>query len=110
MSRETVRVTDNLDYAVEHVDRSIGGAKRDVLVVRGSDGAVSMGKLSVDKSGGVSVDGLKIAGAITLPVYTQLSRPDASTLPAGSMIWNSTSKQPEFSDGAAWYDADGVLT
>jgi hypothetical protein len=43
-------------------------------------------------------------------VYNNASRPDASTIQEGSMIWNSDDKAPNFSDGTNWRDAVGNLT
>ena len=51
----------------------------------------------------------------TVSSYTSLTRPAANAVGAVPgvsvvMIWNSDDKQPNFSDGVNWYDADGNLT
>lgn len=46
--------------------------------------------------------------ALPVPVFTTGARPAANTIGVGRMIWNSTTKKPNWSDGAAWYDAAGA--
>jgi hypothetical protein len=43
-------------------------------------------------------------------VYTDATRPDATTFLPGTGIWNSDANAWQFSNGTAWYDAMGVLT
>ena len=45
-----------------------------------------------------------------LNIFSNATRPDASSLPAGSQIWNSSDHQINVTDGANWYDAMGNLT
>ena len=45
-----------------------------------------------------------------LTSYTNLTRPAANTLPAGSSIWNTDDNAPNFSDGTVWRDAMGTQT
>lgn len=47
-------------------------------------------------------------GGLPIPVYTNALRPAANTVGVGRMIWNSTSKKPNWSDGVGWFDAAGV--
>lgn len=47
-------------------------------------------------------------GVVRHRAFTTAGRPSASSVPAGSMIWNSTTKKPNYSDGTNWYDAAGV--
>lgn len=46
----------------------------------------------------------------TIQVYSNATRPDASNVPAGHMIWNSDDLAPNFSDGTEWRDAFGAST
>lgn len=45
-----------------------------------------------------------------LPVYAQLDLPDPSTLPIGSLVWNSDDNAPNYADGGVWRDAAGQIT
>ena len=45
-----------------------------------------------------------------LEVFTNGTRPDAGTVAAGTMIFNSDDNAPNVSDGASWRDMAGVLT
>lgn len=64
-----------------------------------------------------SLSGL-ITGGFGPKIYDNASRPApndpmfAATLADGrvAVIWNSSDNQPNYSDGANWYDADGNLT
>ena len=61
---------------------------------------------------------LLAAGGGGPKVYTNAARPPANdpqfaaTLLDGrvGVIWNSTDKQPNYTDGTNWYDANGNLT
>lgn len=53
--------------------------------------------------------------ASLLPSYTALTRPAANAVGAVAgtsvaVVWNSTDKQVNYSDGVNWYDAAGNLT
>ena len=39
--------------------------------------------------------------------YSLAARPAASGFASGAQIWNTTTKQVNFSDGSVWYDSDG---
>ena len=43
-------------------------------------------------------------------VFTNSSRPLATAVKSGTMIFNSTDEAPNFSDGTNWRDAAGNLT
>jgi hypothetical protein len=45
-----------------------------------------------------------------LPVFTDATRPDASTVAVGLQIWNSSAHAPQWSDGTVWRDLDGHAT
>jgi hypothetical protein len=46
-----------------------------------------------------------------LIVYSNITRPNASTVPKGTEIFNSDDNAPNYSDGVAhWYDASGNIT
>jgi len=48
---------------------------------------------------------------MVLQIFSSLDRPDASTFAAGTAIWNSSEKAPNWSDGKGnWRDALGNLT
>lgn len=47
-------------------------------------------------------------GGLPVPVYTTALRPAANTVGVGRMIWNSTTKEPNFSDGVGWFDGAGA--
>ena len=64
MSKELISAGS--DFVVEWVDRSYAGARRTVLSMLGADGSVTMGDLSVDKNGKVTIAGSSLTGgAIT---------------------------------------------
>lgn len=42
--------------------------------------------------------------------YSNATRPTASLVPAGVMIWNTDDTAPNYSDGVNWRDAIGNLT
>jgi hypothetical protein len=42
--------------------------------------------------------------------YSNTTRPEANTLPAGTAIFNTDDNAPNWTDGAAWRDANGELT
>jgi hypothetical protein len=44
------------------------------------------------------------------PAYPSNGRPDASTVPAGTIIFNASTGVINVSDGTAWRNAVGVLT
>jgi hypothetical protein len=44
------------------------------------------------------------------PIYTDVTRPAATTFPVGAMIYNTSDNAPNYSDGTAWRDAAGNLT
>lgn len=46
---------------------------------------------------------------IQLAIYSTVNRPDASTIPIGSMIFNTSTNIPNFSDGKNWRDAAGTI-
>lgn len=46
----------------------------------------------------------------TAPSYSNTTRPAATGLRAGFMIWNTDDNAPNFSDGTSWRDANGLLT
>jgi len=43
-------------------------------------------------------------------VYTNATRPAASSVAVGTQIWNSDDKSPNWSDGTNWYDSSGNIT
>ena len=57
-----------------------------------------------------------VAGVLTADLFVQpaafsnITRPAASRYPVGSPIWNTSDNALNYSDGAAWRDAMGVLT
>ena len=48
--------------------------------------------------------------AVPPPVYTNATRPAASSVDEGGMIYNSDDNAPNFSDGTNWRDAAGNIT
>lgn len=50
------------------------------------------------------------SGVNVLSVYTNATRPAATTMPAGGMIWNSDDAAPNTSDGTDWKDSAGSTT
>lgn len=42
--------------------------------------------------------------------YSDASRPAAGDVPAFTFIWNTDDNAPNWSDGAAWRDAAGLVT
>lgn len=44
------------------------------------------------------------------PSYAAADRPDASTVPVGTEIFNLADNVPNWSDGTNWRDAQGNLT
>jgi hypothetical protein len=61
----------------------------------------------------IYISGLAPDGGLN--VYSQATRPAANAVGAIAgisviMIWNSTDKAPNFSDGTNWYDAEGNIT
>lgn len=42
--------------------------------------------------------------------YSNTTRPAATSVAAGTMIFNTDDNAPNFSDGTNWRDADGVIT
>lgn len=59
----------------------------------------------------VLADGSRaFTGGITPPSYTDGTRPTASTLPAGTMIWNTSDGAPNFATAGGWVDATGAAT
>jgi hypothetical protein len=63
------------------------------------------------------INGFVNAGVLTASLFTQpdafpnTSRPDASTYPKGTMIWNDDDDAPNWSDGSGtWRDAEGNIT
>jgi hypothetical protein len=46
----------------------------------------------------------------TLPVFTNASRPAATAVPAGYLIFNSDDNFPNVSNGAVWKDMAGTTT
>lgn len=77
---------------------SIGSA----LVVA-NDGNVGVGTTSPTVK-------LHVDGEIRMKVYTDGTRPSASSVGAGTMIYNSSDNAPNFSDGTNWRDAMGSIT
>jgi hypothetical protein len=60
------QVTHGEDFVVEFVDRASSGRRYTALQVHGKDGSLTMGALTVDKSGNVSIAGTPVSGgAIT---------------------------------------------
>ncbi len=47
---------------------------------------------------------------VRVAVFTNATRPDPSTLPAGTVIFNSDDAAPNWSDGTAWRDSAGSPT
>jgi hypothetical protein len=45
-----------------------------------------------------------------MKTYTDGTRPSASSVGAGTMIYNSGDNAPNFSDGTNWRDAIGNIT
>jgi hypothetical protein len=48
--------------------------------------------------------------AYSTPSYTDVSRPAATAVPDGYMIWNTDDGFPNWSDGTNWVEADGTTT
>lgn len=53
---------------------------------------------------------LHIGREFALPVFTDGTRPAASSVKVGTTIWNSDDNAPNFSDGTNWRDAAGSVT
>jgi pentose-5-phosphate-3-epimerase len=53
---------------------------------------------------------LDVDGPIAMKTYTNSNRPSASSLAAGTMIYNTDDHAPNFSDGTNWRDAVGNIT
>lgn len=54
-----------------------------------------------------SVKATHFGRALELPVYTDATRPDASKVGAGAVIYNSTDNGLNVSDGSAWRTPSG---
>ncbi len=74
------------------------------LVLQPAGGAVGIGKTNPNLDTKLDVD-----GPIAVKAYFQAERPDASKVPAGTMIYNLNGNMPNWSDGTDWRDAEGTL-
>lgn len=61
-------------------------------------------------SDGTLRSGIHQTGNMVLGSYTNASRPVATAVEAGTMIWNTDDAAINLSDGTAWRDAVGVVT
>lgn len=61
-------------------------------------------------SGGTANAPKAVRFAIKDPSFSDGSRPAANTVPVGGRIYNTGDAAPNFSDGANWRDAAGVIT
>ncbi len=89
---------------------------------------VQVVRTAADIDADVQLKALVLAGSVTLSFteeasdavvvgfgakvleYTDATRPAATTMPSGTMIWNTSDSAPNFSDGTNWRDASGNLT
>lgn len=62
------------------------------------------------QSDGTLRAGVHQSGNMVLGSYTNASRPAATSLEAGTMIWNTDDAAPNFSDATIWRDSAGVAT
>lgn len=57
------------------------------------------------------VDGSRaFTGGITPGNYSDDTRPTATSLPVGTMIWNTSDGAPNFATASGWVDASGAAT
>lgn len=61
-------------------------------------------------SDGVLRSGIHQTGNMVLGSYTNANRPAATTVEAGTMIWNTDDAAVNLSDGTVWRDAVGTAT
>jgi len=73
----------------------VGGNTRSAWVSAPSDGLIEA----------IPVDGKSL---YRIAVYSNSTRPTASTVPAGSSMYNTDTKKLNISDGAVWRDANGA--
>lgn len=70
---------------------------------------VEAGTLTIDSAVAEAGDSSAL-NAATGPAYDNAGRPDATTVPTFSSIWNTDDSAPNYSDGTQWVDAAGVAT
>ena len=76
-----------------------------VVAVVGDEGQVQIGsKGPLELNGGQ----INANGPLRVSTYPTTLRPSATSLDAGTMIFDTTLKKPIWSDGSTWRDAGGV--
>ena len=55
-------------------------------------------------------DSAALGSAVSLPSYTNITRPAANTVPTFSCIWSVDDNATIWSDGIQWRDNDGNIT
>jgi hypothetical protein len=79
--------------------------------MRGNLGTViSLGAHELTTTGCLTANTVTATGVLELPTYNDSTRPTASTLTAGSAIYNTDDSAPNFSDGTQWRSATGLPT
>jgi hypothetical protein len=68
-------------------------------------GLITMAFVSADTG-----DSVKSFNASAGPSYSNATRPAANTVPVFTSIWNTDDNAPNWSDGANWRDAAGLVT
>lgn len=101
MSKEIV--SSGNDFTLEWVDRSYGGRRRNVMLVDGDDGSVTMGDLTISATGDVSIAGASISGGSITADTTVSSGKDLIAAGGASDIdWHLSS--------GAWKSPTGTFT
>ena len=88
------------DYNTARLGISVDGMEA-ITIPNG--GSVGIGKTNPSTK-------LDVDGPIAMKTYTNANRPSASSLAAGTMIYNTNDNAPNFSDGTNWRDAVGNIT
>jgi hypothetical protein len=79
--------------------------------MRGNLGTViSLGDHELTTTGCLTANTVTATVVLELPTYNDSTRPTASTLTAGSAIYNTDDSAPNFSDGTQWRSATGLPT
>lgn len=115
--------TDN-DASIEYLGDEggfvrIGGLKGSTGAPAGHSGAQFSTKANGGQderqvrhyqSDGTLRAGIHQTGNMVLGAYTNATRPAATAVEAGTMIWNTDDAAPNFSDATVWRDAAGIAT
>jgi hypothetical protein len=78
--------------------------------VTSADGTINCDNDHITTTGNATANYVTATGVFKVPTYNDSTRPSASTVGAGAMIYNTDDSAPNFSDGTNWTDAVGVTT